>query len=176
MEIELNKLRNNSPKKDLTQDQVQSLFNYNDKTGELFWKEARYKDRQWLEAGHWHNRGYRQVRVREKEYLVHRIIWLYVYGTHPEEIDHINGDKADNRLENLRAGNKSLNQRNAKRRKDNKSGMSGVNWCNREQRWIVRIQYNKRRIMIGQYTDLEKAKAARLAAQEKFSFGPNAGK
>jgi hypothetical protein len=153
-------------KQDLTQDQVQALFVYDAETGKLFWRQPRYAKQQYEEAGWNHNKGYRQVCINEQTYLVHRIIWLMFFGTHPEEIDHIDGDKQNNRLTNLRATTKSRNQHNSGPRKDSRTGIRGVGFNARLGKWHARIQVNKMRHHLGFFDTLEQAQDARENASK----------
>jgi hypothetical protein len=92
---------------------------YNKKTGQFFWKK---------EAGTITGHGYRYIRVNGKMMLAHRMAWLMEYGEDPEGklIDHINGDRLDNRIENLRIATYSQNGANAKRHSRNTSGLKGA--------------------------------------------------
>ncbi len=84
----------------LTQTYVQSLFSYDPDLGTLVRKSTRAGNAMLgTEAGWVSEYGYKRLRIDNKDYLTHRIIWLYVHGYFPEyEIDHINGDRLDNRL------------------------------------------------------------------------------
>ena len=155
-------------KTDLTQDDVARLFRYDPKTGHLYWREPRFAYHAHTPAGHSHNKGYRQVSINSKEYLVHRIIWLLVHGCHPPEIDHINGCRDDNRLENLRAVDRSGNQHNAAIRKDNTSGCKGVDFRRRTGRWVARLQLQGSRKFIGSFDSLDDAVAARREAAKLY--------
>ena len=131
-----------------TQARVKEYFNYDPVTGDLLFKERpredfsapRYADhlrRVGSVAGTIESQGYRHVLIDGAVHKAHRIIWLMVYGEWVEypafEIDHINGQRADNRLSNLRKVTKSANQRNSGRRVTNTSGVHGVNL--KEGRW-----------------------------------------
>lgn len=161
-------------KTDLTQEQVRGLFSYDPDSGVLRWKKPRYGPDRSV-AGVRHSGGYLSVGINYQHYLVHRVIWLYVHGEHPPEIDHLNGIRNDNRLVNLRACPRTQNQQNAKLRKDNQAGIPGVNYNARVSRWQVRIQHDNVRYFIGLFERLEDAVAARKAAQETLKFGPNCG-
>ena len=100
----------------MNQELLHSLFDY--KEGKLHWKESQSRNVKAGDvAGHYGNRRYAQIRINGKYYLKHRLVYLYHHGDLPPEplvIDHINRDRFDNRIENLRAVNKSENQRNNK--------------------------------------------------------------
>ncbi len=121
--------------------------------------------------------GYIRVRVNGKLYLSHRIMWLYEHGKLPEhQIDHINHNKSDNRLCNLRAVTHSGNQRNASVRKDNTSGISGVSLCKRENKWVASIGLHGKRKFLGYYLEIFDAICAKKSAEYSNGFHKNHGK
>lgn len=112
--------------------------------------------------------GYACVRVGGRALLAHRIIFAIVYGRMPGEIDHINGNRIDNRIENLRDVSSSENSHNYKRPNTNTSGFTGVCWSTHHQKWKVEIRLNNRRIHIGYFEDFEEAVQARKLAKIKY--------
>ncbi len=107
--------------------EVLRLFLYDPKTGSLKWKENQQKRFIGREAGFINHHGYRRVNIGKTKLHAHQIIWLMQYGELPEcEIDHINGIRDDNRLENLRLATQQKNQQNAGLRIDNALGVKGV--------------------------------------------------
>jgi hypothetical protein len=118
---------------------------------------------------------YRQVRTNGAIYGVHRIIWLLVHKTWPENyIDHIDGNGLNNRIENLRDVPQAENCKNRKKQKNNTSGHTGVKWC--KGRWQVQIRVSGDEVYIGRFTNLDEAVAARKAAEVKYGFHANHGK
>jgi hypothetical protein len=98
------------------------------------------------------------------------------YGAWPEgEIDHINGNRADNRIGNLRDITADVNRRNMKLSKASATGVSGVSWCKTSKRWLVRIRINKRTKNIGRYSDFDTAVAVRKAAEREYDYHTNHG-
>ena len=85
-------------------------------------------------------RGYRRISIDGTSLLQHRVAWYLQYGYWPKEIDHINQDKSDNRLHNLRDGSRSDNMMNTQLRSDNKSGCKGVSWNQGRQQWQVKYK------------------------------------
>lgn len=101
------------------------------------------------------NRGYILIRINNNRYFAHRLAWLYVYGTFPKnDIDHINGIRNDNRLINLRDVTRSVNLQNLKKcYSNNKSGLLGVSWNKKANKWQASIGLNGKLIYIGMFND-----------------------
>lgn len=127
-------------------------------------------------CGH-HGNGYLHGTAFDRKHYAHRVAWAIHYGEWPEgEIDHINGDRTDNRISNLRAVTRSENQRNAKRRADNASSVTGVYWRRQEGKWSAQIFSGGRRKCLGCFTEFDAAVAARRAAEIELGFHPNHGR
>lgn len=142
----------------MNQSLVAEYFDHKD--GHLYWKKVMHPNKQYLvgkEAGSIHPTGYRYVTWMNKSHKIHRLIFLLAYGYLPKEIDHINGNRQDNRLENLREVTRSQNQFNKSMCKNNTSGYRGVSWHNKSKAWQVRVMKNEKNIMLGYYKDLELA-------------------
>jgi hypothetical protein len=164
---------------------LRKLLRYEPETGKLFWLE-RPRDMFPSKRGHsvWNARyankeaftcvnayGYLHGRIARSAYYAHRIAWALFYGEQPSgEVDHINGDKADNRLENLRDVSRSVNQRNVPLKASNKSGHNGVIWHSASSKWMARITINQVVKYLGVYENIEDAIAARVAAQSGLGF------
>lgn len=151
----------------ITQKRIKELLSYNQDTGIFIWKES-LGNRAIVGniAGSDKPSGYRQIKIDTIPYLSHRLAWLYVYGYLPENhIDHINRDKSDNRIKNLREVSRSCNIRNSKIRKDNKSGIKGVT-LHPVGKWVSRISTKHKTKTIGYYDSLDEAICARLAAEQ----------
>jgi len=112
----------------------------------------------------WGAKGYSAVSVDGVEYLAHRIIWKMVMGDEPMMLDHINGDRGDNRLANLRVASCAENIRNSKRSKASRSGVKGVSFCKMTGQWRASITLNRKASNLGRYGSLEEAAQARKAA------------
>tara|TARA_R110002020_G_scaffold472357_1_gene700266 strand:- start:6 stop:494 length:489 start_codon:yes stop_codon:yes gene_type:complete len=120
--------------------------------------------------------GYLKIMVDGGRYRAHRLAWLYMTGDWPKyQIDHINGVKNDNRIDNLRDVTNAVNQRNTSRRINNKSGVPGVVWHSRDHIWSVSITSGTRK-MLGSFTDFFEAVCARKSAELKYNFHPNHGR
>ena len=126
------------------------------------------------------NKGYKWVRFKNKQFLVHRLIFLFMTGNHPVcEVDHINGDRKDNRWINLRDISPFENSRNQGNRKDNKSGVRGVTWHEPKKgrpHWKARISHKGVRYDLGNYQKKEDAVKVRLDAETHFKYHHNHAK
>lgn len=115
---------------------------YNYINGKLHRKYKNHNHAEGNECGYIDKRGYVRTKLNSKMTFAHRVIWEMHNGEVPEgmEIDHINGVKHDNRIENLRCVDRFINCKNASKRSDNKSGTTGVSYSNSKQRWVVQLQ------------------------------------
>jgi len=153
----------------LTQQQLKNLFEYQD--GNLIWKISKGKrGKIGSIAGTITSNGYLSIRVDKKNYKAHRLVYLYHHGYLPNIIDHIDRDKLNNKIENLREATISQNNVNTKIRKDNASGLKGVTWHKASNKWCAQIMVNCKQNHIGLFLDIEDARAAYLQARRKY-FG-----
>ncbi len=121
--------------------------------------------------------GYLHGRIFGVAYRAHRVVWALHHGEWPHDmIDHINGIKTDNRIENLRVVSIFENQQNVSRRKTNKSGVTGVCWDSANGKWRAQLSVNKQRVNLGRFADFEEAVAVRKAAAIAHGFHPNHGR
>lgn len=120
--------------------------------------------------------GYPQSWVMGRKYRAHRIIWKIVTGEDPEEVDHIDGDPSHNQWHNLRSVSRAQNNRNRPIYATSTSGVSGVRWRQDCCRWIASIKVDGKKYHLGTYSDIEQARAARMAAERRFGFHPNHGR
>lgn len=145
----------------LTQTRLKECLSYNPETGEfraLFTSGAR---RAGDIADARHPKGYTAITLDGGRYLAHRLAWLYVHGQFPpEDIDHINGVKSDNRICNLRAANRSQNMANIGALSNSKSGIRGVRFYSRTSRWIASIRADGKTTHLGYFATAEEAAQA----------------
>jgi hypothetical protein len=142
----------------ITQQLVAECFVHRE--GKLYWKKVAHPNKQYLvgqEAGSIHQTGYRHVSWLGKVHKVHRLIFLLEYGYLPPEVDHINGDRQDNRLENLRPATRSENQCNRGVLANNTSGYPGVSWHRKSKAWVVRVMKNGKTVVQQYFKDVELA-------------------
>lgn len=146
--------------------ELQELFIYRD--GELFWRYGKKNGiKAGAKAGGVNNKGYGRVRIKGIYYATHRIIFFMHNGWCPPILDHINLNKLDNRIKNLRPATDGQNSYNQKIKKTNTSGYKGVHWRESEKKWRVAIKKDKKNIYLGSFSDVkEAAEAYRKAAIE----------
>ena len=148
----------------------QDLFLYHD--GNLVWKEDRGSQKCKGQIAGSNHDGYVRLHVSALggRVFVHNIIWEMFHGKIPSGlvIDHIDGDRANNCIENLRIVSRADNGKNMKLRKDNKSGIKNVVWHKTKKKWCVSVTSNKERHFFGDYDDLELAELVAHEAREKL--------
>jgi len=152
---------------------VAELFAYDAESGALSWKLDRGKAKAGAKAGYVSKLGYVCVGIEGRNYFAHRLAWAATHGRWPNgQIDHINGNKSDNRLCNLREADAAQNQQNirtAKRRKaGNDSGFLGVFKHKRSSRWQAQIAHKGKTIYLGMHDTPEMAHSAYLAAKRQI--------
>lgn len=151
----------------VTQDRLKELFKYSADTGLLV---KRKPHRGSVKVGWKQKAGYISTKIDKKSYLVHRLIFLYVYGHMPKYIDHINRVRDDNRISNLRSATIIVNSRNRCLRHDNTSGKTGVTYRKHAGNYQARIYIEDKRISLGCFKTKEEAIAAREAAEEIYGY------
>lgn len=166
-------------------DLLRDLVRYDEATGALFWRERpphffstesfctgwnkRYAGKPALACPG--TRGYLHGAIFDKKYKAHRVAWALVNGVWPAiHIDHIDGNTSNNRIQNLREANASINQKNKSRLSSNTSGICGVTRVKRDGKWRGRIVSEGKTYSLGCFVNKSDAAKSRKAAEEKFGF------
>ena len=154
--------------RDLTVDLLNELCTYDKETGKLYWKAARQGVTVGKEAGALDKNGYSILRINYKRYRTHRVVFLMHKGYLPVVLDHIDGDRANNRLDNLRPASLHQNQYNRKLNNNNKTGFKGVSYNAKQKMFIAAINHQGQRISLGSYNTPEEADKVVRAAREEL--------
>lgn len=156
-------------KNDVAIDVLKEWLSYDPDSGILRWNKRRARC-VWVgdPAGSLTSFGYLRVSIDGRRYACHRIAWAMTYGCWPQgDLDHINGNRSDNRIVNLRQATRAQNCQNRKRCSLNTSGVKGVSWWTRQKKWRAHIRANGRPHLLGAYSCFGRAiKAYREAARE----------
>jgi hypothetical protein len=158
----------------LTAERLRELLDYDPETGVFLWKVNRSIGKAGQVAGGLSKAlGYRTIGIDSRLYYGHRLAWLYVHGRWPEGvIDHINGDRTDNRISNLREVHQRVNVENRRAvRKDSATGLMGVYRDKGTTKLQARITARKVRYDLGWFDTAEEAHAAYLKAKRKLHEG-----
>lgn len=153
----------------LSRDELVSLLDYNPETGDFFWRKSGSGRVLGRPAGSVYLNGYRYIGIYGRPYMAHRLAWLYVHGRQPvDQLDHINGDRADNRISNLREANQVENSWNKGARPSNTSGFKGVCWYAPRGKWVAKIKYGGKNIHLGYFEDPAEGGAAYARAAREL--------
>lgn len=150
----------------LTPTKLKELYHYDEVRG-IFTKliTTSHNSKKGTNPSCVNNNGYLCVRVLGRLYTQHRLAWLYVHGKFPAgQIDHINGDRQDNRISNLRDVGTLTNNRNRLHNKNNTSGYRGVTFDKANNKWMAQITVDNKNIKLGRFDKPELAYAAYLEA------------
>ena len=169
---------------------LRQLLCYKPDTGKLYWRE-RTPDmfKRPSQCKSWNkiyaekealyyvdNCGYKRGSVLNKVVLAHVAAYAIYFGIYPDNTDHINGDRSDNRIQNLRSVSKRENSLNRKINSNNTSGYVGVAWLRHSQRWQARVKIHGRQISLGCFANFDDAVKVRKKAEAKYGFHPNHGR
>lgn len=154
----------------LTKEYVAEFFEY--KNGFLYRKKRTSRNTRIGDvAGTIKSNGYCYVDLQGKRYGQHRLIFLLHHGFLPKEIDHIDGNPSNNKINNLREATRSQNNRNQRIHKTNNSGVKNVCFCKKTSKWKVQLTLNNKNKNFGRYKDLELAELVATEARNKYHGG-----
>lgn len=151
---------------DITYSLADHYLEYNN--GNLFWKKPRQNIKVGQKAGCIDSHGYVSVTLNGKFLKVHRIIFYMHYGYLPDSIDHIDGNKLNNSIENLRPATSNQNQWNRKKLTRGLSGFKNVSWNKKMNKWRVSLSINRVAKHIGYFDDIELADLVAQEARNKY--------
>lgn len=151
----------------MNQSEVKFLFDYID--GKLYWKNpTNITMKPGTVAGCVNKYGYVQVGIKRKYYRIHQLIYLYHHGHVPGMIDHVDGNKLNNNITNLRECNSSTNPLNMRLRPTNTSGAKNVSWDKNKNKWRVCLKVDRKYKHVGYFKDFELAELVAIEAREKY--------
>jgi hypothetical protein len=153
-----------------TIEEIQELVRVDISTGDVVWaKNRKGRARAGDRVGSVGSHGYFETSIANKRVLLHHVVWASAYGEWPTDgIDHIDGDRQNNAISNLRLATKSQNGRNRPKQANNKSGCKGVSWHAQAQKWRATIMHNRKQHYLGLFDDVETAAAAYRSASVRL--------
>jgi hypothetical protein len=147
----------------ISQATLKQILSYDAKTGVFTWLKSGKV------AGSLLPHGYLRITIQSKGYYAHRLAWLYCHGKWPaKNIDHINQQKNDNRIANLRDVGQSQNGHNQNVRRNNTSGCKGVSFDTKSKKWAAYMMLNRKKLSLGFHSSLALAVTARKQAEQKY--------
>lgn len=163
---------------EITLSRVKEVLFFEPQTGRFFWiKPTARNVKIGSMAGRKLKDGYRIVCIDRLRIFEHRLVWLFLYGTFPnDEVDHINHIRDDNKPSNLRLVSRLENNQNKSIGKNNSSGFVGICWNKVGKNWMASISINSKRIHLGYFKNIEDAVNAREIASAQYKFHKNHGK
>lgn len=185
-------------KSDITQELLRQLIRFEADTGKYYWLprpvemfeatttrsaehhcnlwNSRFADTELFERDT--SGDYPKARILGRLTKAHHVVWIYHYGEWPKQhIDHINHDRTDIRLENLRLVTRKENSRNTSMSRRNKTGVTGVSWRKTNNKWYAQINSGiKQRVNLGYYDNIEDAIKARRDAEIRYGYHQNHGR
>lgn len=161
----------------ITQEELKDLLRYDIDTGKFYHTRIRSGVSDLSQEAGCIDNGYVRIRLRGNNYRGHHLAWLYVHGELPSsDVDHINHNRSDNRISNLRLVSKVDNCRNTSKFKTNTSGVTGVYWSKSKNKWQASISVNSKHKHLGTFVEFEDACKARKEAELELGYHENHGK
>lgn len=143
----------------MTHEELSKLTEYDPLTGIFALRVDTLRRKKGETLGYPHKKGYIAISLGNDKYLAHRLAWFYIHGEWPtDQIDHINMNKTDNRLCNLRVASNAQNQWNTTLCKNNTSGQRGVRWDKQTSKWRVQVDIEGTHVHLGRFSDQAAAK------------------
>lgn len=165
------------PIEGITQDYLKKLFLYDETTGEFIARVSRRgRPKGTLLGSTGATHGYLEISIDGTNLLLHRVIWLYQTGKLPEQVDHIDHNKHNNKWDNLREVCNTTNLKNCSISKNSVTRVNGVSYCKRLRKYRAYIMVNRKQINLGWFKDINDAIAARKQADIDYGFHSNHGK
>ena len=155
--------------------EVKENFRYDSSSGKLFWKNSmKGKEAGCIKK----DTGYIRIKFQGKFVYAHRLIMFFLVGDYDQtlQVDHIDHDRLNNRIENLRLVTNSINGKNTKMHKNNTTGVTGVTFDKNRNKYKAQIVVNHKLDNLGRFNTFEEAVQARLQAEIKYGYHPNHGK
>lgn len=149
----------------ISQAYVNELFEYRE--GVLYWKVNKARAKAGAPVGNLNNHGYIHTKIDGQRYRNHQLIYLMHHGYIPKQIDHIDRNRTNNRIENLRACTQTENLYNTGVLNRSSTGVKGVNWHNASKKWMVRINVKKKTLYLGIFDSFEEASVVATEARSK---------
>lgn len=138
----------------MTQEELKTLVNYDPITG-IFINLKRGEVVNYIRG-----KGYLGIQLNKTKYYLHRLAWLYMTGIMPEQVDHIDTNKTNNKWNNLRIADNSSNQHNKNLQSNNTSGVKGVCWDKINSKWIAKVNFKSRCYNLGRFASIPEAEEA----------------
>lgn len=150
-------------------DPIRDSLDYDPETGLFIWTAVRRGVKRGQIAGSRHSSGYISIMIEKKNYLAHRLAWYFVYGVLPKSfVDHIDRNKTNNRIANLRLASSAQNLSNKPKSASNTSGVKGVSWDLHKKRWVAAISVGNKSIFLGRFYCKHAARHAYCAAARRY--------
>jgi len=143
----------------ITTEILKKYFDYSD--GNLIWRVNKGRSKKGTIAGSKDNKGYLQIKLNQKVYRLHRLIWLWHGRNLSEQLDHIDRNPLNNKIENLREATRSTNQWNTSK------SDGGVSFHKASNKWRARIKIHNKEIYLGVFADYQQAKQVRDEAARR---------
>lgn len=160
----------------ISESRLKEMLHYDPVSGVFTWKVDRSRTKAGCIAASKTGKGYLTVMIDGKRHSLHRLAFIFMGEPEPPEfVDHINGDRADNRWANLRTATMTQNARNQRRHSTNTTGLPGVIWDQRT-RWRAYAYLDGRYLALGRYHTLLDAAAARKSFESRHDYHANHGK